>query len=148
MMNTQLFTALVTAISNLDDAQGAQLLGIANGLVNMAQPASVPAPTQNVLHIEEDSKKRDALNIEGKKLWEEDFCTVTQVDKQYRLYITCPVKGDKGDKIRYAIKKNAKDNYGCKWAGEYGTGNIFWAFPDKKTATQFVNDRKERAKEA
>lgn len=154
-MNTTLFTSLVTMISTLDDLQGAKLLTIVNGLNNLQTPAiptpiptPTPTPVSNTLTLEEEPSKKDNLIIEGKELWTEDFCKVTQVDKEYRLYITCPVKGDKGDKIRYAIKKNAKDNYGVKWAGEYGTGRIYWAFPTQKSAKQFIADRKERAKEA
>ena len=150
MMNTTLFTAIINVLNNLDDTQGAQLLSIASGMTSMSQPVlQMPQTHQkSELHLEEDSKKKDTLEIEGKVVWQEDFCTVTNIEKKYRLYITCPVKGDKGEKIRYAIKKNAKENYGVKWAGEYGTGKIYWEFPDAKTAKQFISDRKERAKEA
>lgn len=144
-MNTTIFTALINVLNNLDDTQGAQLLSIASGMTNLNQPAlSMPVSSEkSELHLEEPSEKREKLNIEGEKMYNGDFCVVTKVDKQYRLYITCPVGGDKGEKIRYAIKANAKKEYGATWAGEYGTGNIFWAFPTKKNAEAFIKERKE-----
>lgn len=141
MMNTNLFTSLITVISALNDTQGAQLLAIANGYANL----SAPVVSELKLHIEEETKK-DEVVIEGEEFWTEDFCQVRKVDKEYRLYITCPVQGEKGESIRYAIKKNAKENYGVKWAGDYKAKKIYWAFPTKKSAEQFRADRKERAK--
>ena len=43
MMNNTIFSAIVTAMINLDDVQGAQILSIVNGMSNIAT-APAPAP--------------------------------------------------------------------------------------------------------
>ena len=40
MMNNTLFSTIVTAITNLDDVQGAQLLSIINGMTNVSDTGS------------------------------------------------------------------------------------------------------------
>ena len=39
-MNNQLFSTIVTSLTNLNDAQGAQILSIVNGLQNVATPSA------------------------------------------------------------------------------------------------------------
>lgn len=45
MMNNTLFAQLITAISTLDDVQGAQLLTIAHGFASTSAPAQASTPT-------------------------------------------------------------------------------------------------------
>ena len=141
MMNNTIFATIVSSLTDLNDAQGAQVLSVINGLRSMTSPVSPTLPVaQPNLTIEEDTKSKTV--IEGKKLWQEDFATVSLVGKEYRLYITCPVKGEKGDKIRYAIKTGAKKDYGAKFGGDYKAGKIYWVFPDASTAKKYIADRK------
>ena len=125
----------------LTDAEARKLDGIIRGIIS-ARSGDTPKP----LVYDEDTATTDAVAIVGKVLWQEDFCTVTNADKQYRLYITCPVKGEKGKKIRYAIKASAKE-CGAKWAGNYDAHEIFWAFPSKAKADEYIKARKAKAAE-
>ena len=127
---------------NLTDSEATKLRDILDGMVS--NRGSVKSAS--TLVFPEDEVKHPAVQIVGDIMWQEDFCTVTKADKQYRLYITCPVKGEKGEKIRYAIKAGAKQTYGAVFAGNYAEHEIFWAFPTKKSADAFIASRKEYAK--
>ena len=138
-------------IARLTDTDAQRVLDVIRGLqsnAHVSTPVSAPVKPTAKLHIEETPTKK-AETIPGKPMWQEDFCTVAEVDvdgkKQYRLYITCPVGGEKGKKIRTAIKLSAKD-MGAKFAGNYDAGEIFWAFPSKAKASEYVKSRKEYAK--
>lgn len=145
-MNNQMYATIVTALMNLDDVQGAQVLSVVQGLQNMSSAVSSPSPAPaSKLTYAEDEKSFKPTVIEGKMLWQEDFCTVSYADKQYRLYITCPLKGEKGEKVRYAIKAGAKKDYNAKFGGDFKAGKIFWVFPDKATAMKYIESRKEYA---
>lgn len=54
MMNNTLFSNIVTAITNLDDVQGAQLLSIINGMTNVS---SSPNPTTKISKAPKKSKE-------------------------------------------------------------------------------------------
>lgn len=54
MMNNTLFSTIVTAITNLDDVQGAQLLSIINGMTNVS---GTPNPTTKVSKTSVTPKK-------------------------------------------------------------------------------------------
>lgn len=97
------------------------------------------------LHIAEP-KAVKKQTIVGKVGYEDDFTTVTDNNGEYRLYIHCPVRGDKGDKIRYAIKANAKKDFGATFGGNFDSGDIYWVFPNKTKANGFVKARKDYAK--
>ena len=133
-------------IAHLNDTDAQKILDIVRGMANA--PVSAPKKPMATLHVEDAPSKKVEV-IPGKPIWQEDFCSVNEVDvdgkKQYRLYITCPVGGEKGKKIRTAIKLSAKD-MGAKFAGNYDAGEIFWAFPSKAKATEYVKSRKEYAK--
>lgn len=134
-------------IARLTDTDAQRVLDVIRGLQSNAGVPTPATPTAT-LHIE-DAPAKKVETIPGKPMWQEDFCTVTTVDvdgkKQYRLYITCPVGGEKGKKIRTAIKLSAKD-MGAKFAGNYDAGEIFWAFPSKAKADEYVKSRKAYAK--
>lgn len=133
-------------IAHLNDADAQRILDIVRAYASgttVSTPVSKPvakAP-QRELHMPEEATTSVEKPV-GKPVWQEDFLTVTCTDdKQYRLYVTCPVGGEKGKKIRYAIKASAKE-HGAKFAGNYDTKEIFWAFPTKKSADEFIKARK------
>lgn len=103
-------------------------------------------PISNELHIEEPKKVAPKQKIVGKVGYQDDFTTVTDNNGEYRLYIHCPIKGDKGDRIRYAIKNNAKKDFGATFGGNFDSGDIYWVFPNKTKANAFVKARKDYAK--
>lgn len=123
-------------IGKVTDTTAQQIISLVNG----ANPIS------NELHIEEPKKATPKQKIVGKIGYEDDFTTVTDNNGEYRLYIHCPIKGDKGDKIRYAIKTNAKKDFGAKFDGNFDSGDIYWVFPNKTKANAFVKARKDYAK--
>lgn len=122
----------------LTDDEVTKVNDIIKGLISSRNSQSAPttAPVASV------AKKSE---IVGKKVYTEDFLTVTDNNGEYRLYITCPVKGDKGKKIRTAIKLSAKE-YGTKFAGNYDAGEIYWTFNTKTAANKFIKARKDYAK--
>jgi hypothetical protein len=128
----------------MDDAQLNTLLALASA-TQTPTPAKVSEPVLSI--PEERSVNKPELSMVGDKKWQEDFCTVTYVkaNNRYRLYITCPVKGDKGKKIRYAIKASAKE-LGAKFAGDFDKKDIYWEFPTKKSAEEYIKGRKAYAK--
>lgn len=143
-------------IGTFTDDEAQRIIDIARGILNernskastpMAKPMAI-APSKGLNVVEEPSTSND--KPVGKPVWQEDFLTVTlaEVDgkKQYRLYVTCPVGGEKGKAIRYAIKASAKE-HGAKFAGNYNAKEIFWAFPSKAKADEFVKARKAYDKE-
>jgi hypothetical protein len=143
-------------IARLDDTNAQKILDIVRGMVN-APVASTPvtAPVKPTvlapdkqLHLP-DEKPTASTTVPGKPMWQEDFVTVTSVDvdgkKQYRLYINCPIGGEKGKKMRYALKASAKE-LGAKFAGDYDAKDLFWAFPNKAKADEYIKARKAYAK--
>lgn len=136
----------------LTDDEVVQVKGIIEGMISTR---STGKSASKSLVFEEDTTKSKSTPIEGKKLWQEDFCTITCAlnadgKKEYRLYITCPVKGEKGEKIRYAIKKSAKE-CGAIFnpeEGAYNAGRIWWVFKTRKEAETYVATRKEYAKKS
>lgn len=130
---------------NLTDNEAMKLKSVIEGMISTRN-------TKESAPVSEEESTFKPTKIEGKPLWQEDFCTITcalnaEGKKEYRLYITCPVKGEKGEKIRYAIKKSAKD-MGAKFAGNYSEGKIYWAFKTRKEAEAYVNSRKEYSKKS
>ena len=132
----------------LTDDEVLKLNDVIKGMLSQRSGIANKVAKNSALVFEEDTKSASkATPIEGKKLYSEDFLTVTQVDKEFRLYITCPVKGEKGEKIRYAIKQNAKKDFGAKFGGDYNSGKIYWVFADAKITKQYIATRKAKAEE-
>lgn len=123
-------------IGKVTDTTANQILSLVNG----ANPIS------DTLHIEEPKSAPKKQTVVGKVGFEDDFTTVTDNNGEYRLYIHCPIKGDKGDKVRYAIKANAKKDFGATFGGNYDKGDIYWVFPNKTKANAFVKARRDYAK--
>lgn len=127
----------------LTDAEITKLNDIIKGIVSSRNNNKVESSEKQLVF--EDEKPSKGVSIVGKKVWQEDFCTVTLVDGAYRLYITCPVKGEKGEKIRYAIKASAKKDFGAKFGGNFNNGEIYWIFPNEDSAKKYINSRMEYA---
>ena len=147
MMNNNIFSAIVVELNNLNDVQGAQILSIIKGMSNTTQPNS---PVSSRLHLpEEKPTPKPSTLPDGKKLYQDDFTTVLNPTdtKEYRLYINCPIAGEKGKKVRYAIKASAKD-LGAKFGGNPDTKDFFWVFPTKKAAEEFIKARKSYNKKS
>ena len=148
MMNNNIFSAIVVELNNLNDVQGAQILSIIKGFQsNPSTPATPKTPSLSIPD-EKPEPKSNPLP-EGKKLYQDDFTTVLNPKdtKEYRLYINCPIAGEKGKKVRYAIKASAKD-LGAKFGGNPDTKDFFWVFPTKKAAEEFIKARKNYNKKS
>lgn len=128
------------AIGLFTDSDMQDIINYAMAKLNGANSVS------SELHIEEPKKATPKQKIVGKVGYQDDFTTVTDNNGEYRLYIHCPIKGDKGDKIRYAIKNNAKKDFGATFGGNFDSGDIYWVFPNKTKANAFVKARKDYAK--
>lgn len=119
-----------------DEPTTQKVIDILNGF---ASGSSVKPST--TLHIEEPKGSRPII---GKKIWQEDFLTVVDDGGAFRVYITCPVKGEKGEKIRYALKASAKA-YGAEWTGDLSKNIVHWTFADKSQAEHFIQSRRDWA---
>lgn len=123
-------------VAKLNDLNTQKLLDIIKGMTQSNAVVQYEEEHKTTVSIEEQ------LKSEGKKIqWTEDFLTVAD----NTLYLHCMVKGDKGDKIRYAIKRSAKD-FGATWSGDYDAKKFTWTFKDAKSAQAFIKARKEYAK--
>lgn len=129
----------------LTDDEIKKVNDIIKGMISQREGANKVASNTKELVFEEDQNTSKGVSIEGKKVWQEDFCTVSQVGNEFRLYITCPVKGEKGEKIRYAIKQSAKKDFGAKFAGNFDEGKIYWAFPNAEQTKAYIASRKAYA---
>lgn len=127
----------------ITDDEALKLKDILDAMVSSRSTGKTTSKPATVLHVEPE--KTTQAPIPGKKMWEEDFCTVTYVDGKYRLYIHCPVQGTKGQFIRDAIKKSAKD-YTAKFSGDYSKKIFHWTFESNDGAKTFIDGRKEYAK--
>lgn len=124
----------------------------------VAMPTGVidtPKPNTD-LHLEEE--KPSKAPMVGKKMWQEDFVTVTNAgSKDYRVYLEVPAllykKGEKltpkqarerAEYIKDTLKKEAK-SFGAVWAGNYDKHDFFWKFDKKSDAEKFIASRKEYA---
>lgn len=123
----------------LTDAEITKVNDILKGIISSRNNNKVESVKKELVFEEEKSSK--GVSIVGKKVWQEDFCTVTEVGDEYRLYITCPVKGEKGEKIRYAIKASAKKDFGAKFGGDFNNGEIYWIFPNGDSAKKYILSR-------
>lgn len=88
-------------------------------------------------------KKEFSNDTEGKVLYKDDACVVTDCSdgdaKDYRLYITTPIK-----KVRAGIKMSAKNDFGTTFGGDFDKGILFWNFPNKTKAQAFIKAQKAR----
>lgn len=131
----------------LTDDEVIRVKSIIEGMISqrgdneIAKKASQPEKV-NTLH--EVPEKSEPAPIPGKKMYQADFITVTEVDGKVRVYLHCPVKGEKGEKVRYALKKGFKDA-GAKWSGDYKAGEFHWTFQTKKQAQDYIKAEKQRA---
>ena len=131
---------------NLTDNQTKQLILILDKMINTAAVENtVSAPeVQKPVVLHEVPEKSEPAPIPGKKMYQADFITVTEVDGKVRVYLHCPVKGEKGEKVRYALKKGFKDA-GAKWSGDFKAGEFHWTFQTKKQAQDYIKAEKARA---
>lgn len=131
----------------LSDAETLKVKSILDGMVSSRNTVSSPVST--TLHIEEPTTKKATFKDPvGNKVYQDDFTTVTEVDGTYRLYMSVPMKGEKGDKVRYAIKASAKNDFDAKWGGDYDNNDIYWVFPNKTKAQSFIKARKDYNKKS
>lgn len=134
-------------IGKLNDTDAQKVIDIIRGMMSSTAPSPKPVvATTKTLHIEDDVTPKKPFVVPGKQIYSETFVTVTNIDKEYRVYIHCPLGGEKGKKVRYAIKASAKE-YGAKCNPIYGDtkdlADLYWIFPSKKQADLFVKARKE-----
>ena len=134
---------------NLTDNQTKQLILILDKMINTAaveNTVSAPEPKveDKVTEYHPVEDKPEKAPIPGKKMYQADFITVTEVDGKVRVYLHCPVKGEKGEKVRYALKKGFKDA-GAKWSGDFKAGEFHWTFQTKKQAQDYIKAEKQRA---
>lgn len=125
----------------LTDDECDKVKSVLDGIISTRNSTSTPTTSTTA------APKKAYAKPEGNTVYTDDFTTVTEVEGVYRLYISVPLKGDKGDKVRYAIKANAKKEYGATYAGNFDEGVNFWQFPNKTKAAAFIKARKEYNKE-
>lgn len=110
---------------------------------------NTPAPTKQdkPLHLPAEKKEKKPLP-EGKKLWQENFVTVLQVaaDNSIRVYMDCPIGGDKGKFVREKIKSEFK-SFGAKWSGDLEKNEVHWTFGSEDEAKKYIAARKKATKE-
>ena len=132
----------------LSDDEILKVKSIIEGMLN-GTDTKVSTPKQKAEYhpVEDKPAKQDFVLYDGQPVWQEDFITVTLVKGVgYRVYLHCPVKGDKGQKIRYALKKSFKE-CGAEFSGDYSKKEFHWTFKSREDAQVFINRRKEWAKE-
>lgn len=127
----------------LNEANTQKVIDILNGMSQMTS-ASQKSSVDNGLHMEPE--KPEPKPIQGKKIWQENFVDVVDEGGVYRVYMSCPIAGDKGKFIRSRIKEEFK-SFGAKWTGDIEKNIIHWTFPDKKSADNYIAARKKAAKE-
>lgn len=128
----------------LNEANTQKVIDILNGM--SSQASSSKKPVDNQLHMEPDKKSRKPLP-DGKKIWQESFVTVLQLpDGTIRVYMECPIAGDKGDYIRKRIKDEFK-SFGARWSGDFDKNEIHWTFQTEDQAKKYIAARKKAAKE-
>ena len=164
MMNANLYSTIVMALNNLDDAQGSDLLGYMRKYSNPT-PSTPVAPKTPVkkaeLHLPEE--KPEPKPLRGKAYYTDDTVSIREVEavddkgkakKGYIVYLTIPnciwKKDEKTDKmkniapwLRSKLKDEIKKDYQAVFAGNYDTEEFFWAFPSKKKADEYIKARKE-----
>lgn len=122
-----------------------KIIDILNGMSAVSSKPSKPVSSSE-LHMAPE-RKSDKPLPDGIRLWQENFVTVIRTDDgEVRVYMSCPISGDKGKYIRDRIKSEFK-SYGARWAGDIDAGDIFWAFPDEGCAKKYIAARKKAAKE-
>ena len=137
MMNNTIFSAIVTAMVNLDDVQGAQILSIVNGMSNIATaPAPAPTVSKTGSTITKKQSKTDSKFPElGKPAKTIGFCTLYEGG-----LVRYWENGFTPDKVKYGIKKSLQEA-GAKWNAEKGA----YQFTTKKSAGEWVKAQEKRA---
>lgn len=130
---------------SLNEANTQKIIDILNGMSAVSSKPSKPVSSSE-LHMAPE-RKSDKPLPDGVRLWQENFVTVIRTDDgEVRVYVSCPIAGDKGKYIRDRIKAEFK-GFGARWAGNIETGDIFWSFPDEQSAKKYIAARKKAAKE-
>lgn len=131
-------------VGKLTDTDTQKLLDIISGMRELYKPsskASQPTKVSTTLHMEPE--KSEDKSIEGKKVFEDAFTTITKMENgKYRWYLHCHIGGDRGSKIRYALKSNVKD-FGAVWSGNHKTKTYHWTFPNEDAAYKYIDSRVE-----
>ena len=131
---------------NLTDEQVQQVVSILNGLTS-GTPLKASKPSTKLSLPEE---KWEKAPMKGSKMFQSDFVTVTEVDtekegkkkKEYRVYLDCPIAGEKGEKIRHALKRQIKQDFGGGFGGNYNLHDIYWTLPSQAKAKAYIEARK------
>ena len=136
MMNNTIFSAIVTAMINLDDVQGAQILSIVNGMSNIATaPAPAPAVSKTTPATTKKQSNDSKFPELGKPAKIIGFCTLYE-GGLVRYWET----GFTPDKVKDGIKKSLQEA-GAKWNAEKGA----YQFTTNKSAGEWVKAQEKRA---
>lgn len=127
----------------LNEANTQKIIDILNGMSTMASAPQKPV-NNTQLHMEPEKPSKRV--IEGKKIWQENFIDVVDDNGSYRVYMNCPIPGDKGKYIREKIKAEFK-SFGAKWSGNIDKNIVHWTFSSKEEANNYIAARKKAAKE-
>ena len=142
-------------IGKISDALAQKIITAALAEINGTSTPAKSAPSTK-LSVPEDRKEHKPMV--GKKLWQEDWVTVTDNDGEFRVYLEVPhlvrKKGEadnkkakqRADFIRNKLKEEFKD-MGAVWGGDFDNGDIFWVFPNKTTTNKYIKARKKYAAE-
>lgn len=119
-----------------------------NSMESAMAKALNPTPSTDGLHFEKEKERKPVAAFIGSPVWQEDFSSVyceetSEGKKVYRGYSHCPLGGEKGKSIKYAIKQGFKE-YGAKFTGDVeNVIDLQWTFPNQKMAKEYIKHRKE-----
>ena len=139
---------LTTNESLIDAINFAQSKGLSfqinDGSTATATKTATPKK-QAKLHVE--SEPWTPAPMTGKKIWQEDFITVTDNNGEYRVYLTIPKGSNPGaqkklNDVRDFLKDQIKRDFKAVWAGNFDTHDIYWTFPSKSACEKYIKARK------
>lgn len=127
----------------LNEVNTQRIIDILNGMSSQVS-ASTPAPKDKPFNLPAEPASPKPIN--GRKIWQENFVDVVDEGGVYRVYMSVPIPGKKGQYIRDRIKEEFK-SFGAKWTGDIQKNICHWTFGSKEQADNYIAARKKAAKE-
>lgn len=133
----------------LSDDEILKLKSVIEGMLNTSSSKVSTPSTTTEYHPVAEKKATQSTTVAypGTPVWQENFVTVTLVKGiGYRVYLHCPIAGDKGKYLRDKIKAEFK-SYGAKFSGNFEKKEIHWTFQNAEDAKKYIQSRKDWAAE-
>lgn len=129
----------------LSDDEILKVKSIIEGMLN-GTDTKVSTPKQKAEYhpvAEKKATQSTSVAYPGTPVWQENFVTVCHIPSVgYRVYLHCPIAGDKGKFLRDKIKAEFK-SYGAKFSGNFDTKDIHWTFKSAEDAKKYIQARKD-----